>query len=104
MHLLKTDTYELVHVESTFAETPDYAILSHRWFNDEIKFKGFIPAEICNADLLDQHSSRRASANKIRGACSIARNQRLQYIWIDTVSIDKDSSEELRTALNSMFA
>jgi hypothetical protein len=33
----------------------------------------------------------------------VARQQGFDHVWIDTVCIDKSSSEELRTALNSMF-
>ncbi|PIL28922.1 hypothetical protein GSI_08969 [Ganoderma sinense ZZ0214-1] len=41
---------------------------------------------------------------KIRGACTVARANGYQYIWIDSCCIDKTSSAELSEAINSMYA
>ncbi|KAK3716627.1 hypothetical protein LTR37_006257 [Vermiconidia calcicola] len=102
MHLLRTRTYELVNVEESFRETPPYAILSHRWQGKEIVFKDLSSAPLSS---FERREGSEESFTKIRGACALAQNEdpKLEYIWIDTCCIDKSSSEELRTALNSMF-
>ncbi|KAF2679846.1 HET-domain-containing protein, partial [Lentithecium fluviatile CBS 122367] len=100
MHLLRTDTYELVYVSGN---TPPYAILSHRWENEEITFKTINSEALRDPSLASFSRGLRPSAEKIRGSCAIARQQGFDHVWIDTCCIDKSSSEELRTALNSMF-
>jgi hypothetical protein len=40
---------------------------------------------------------------KIVGACKTALKDRLNYIWIDTCGINKESSAELSEAINLMF-
>lgn len=99
MRLLRTDTYEVVEV----GRTPPYAILSHRWEHEEITFKTLNSRALQDANLSSFGKGLQVSARKIRGSCAIARKQGFDYIWIDTVCIDKSSSEELSTALNSMF-
>lgn len=77
-------------------KTPDYAILSHTWEEEEILFE----------DL--QNSPRgkwenKKGARKVLDSISEARRLDLSYIWIDTCCIDKRSSAELSEAINSMF-
>lgn len=103
MHLLRTDTYEVVRAPHP---TPPYAILSHRWESEEIVFhtiRNLKSTALHNTSFPSTPASLRASAVKIRGACAIAQKQGYQYIWIDTCCIDKTNSEELRSALNAMF-
>jgi hypothetical protein len=100
MRLLRTDTYELIEVSGT---QPAYAILSHRWENEEITFRTLNPEALRDASLSSFNERLRPSAAKIRGACALAQQQHFDYLWIDTCCIDKSSSEELRTALNSML-
>ena len=93
MRLLNTSTYELRNGEGTV----HYAILSHRWFEEEITFK-----------TLDSVQLKRSNAStpqlkKIRGACAQAMNDGLDWIWIDSCCIDQSSSEELTRSINSMF-
>ncbi|KAK1728592.1 hypothetical protein CaCOL14_000200 [Colletotrichum acutatum] len=40
---------------------------------------------------------------KILGACRLTREFGLEYLWVDTNCIDKESSAELSEAINSMF-
>lgn len=40
---------------------------------------------------------------KIRGACEIARQRGLQWMWIDTCCINKTSTVEENESINSMF-
>ena len=103
MNLLRTDTYEVVRAP---CPTPRYAILSHRWEAEEITFdiiRTIKPSALRKPSFPSIPANLRASAAKIRGACTVAQQQGYSYIWIDTCCIDKTKSEELRYALNMMF-
>ena len=98
MRLLALDECNLVtgHLSlRTFngTDTPAYAILSHRWTDDEVLFK----------DIEDETSSDRAGYFKLRGTISQARADGHAYLWDDTCCIDKSSSAELSEAINSMW-
>ncbi|KAF2480841.1 heterokaryon incompatibility protein-domain-containing protein, partial [Neohortaea acidophila] len=75
-------------------QVPPYAILSHRWTDDEITYKDFAKGR------------RKSSAGfrKIEQFCHWAGPpQRVQWIWVDTACIDQRSSAELSEAINSMY-
>jgi hypothetical protein len=98
MRLLALDNCDLVtgHLSlRTFYGTdiPAYAILSHRWTDDEVLFK----------DIEDKTSSDRKGYFKLQGAISQARADGYAYLWDDTCCIDKSSSAELSEAINSMW-
>lgn len=93
MRLLNCSTLEL----EEFAKDPgpDYAILSHTWEEDEVLFKDFTQNRIeCQV---------KKGWYKIGKACKQALRDELDYVWIDTLCIDKSSSAELTEAINSMF-
>ncbi|KAI1269259.1 heterokaryon incompatibility protein-domain-containing protein [Xylariaceae sp. FL1019] len=83
MRLLNTTTFRL----ETFLGDwiPRYAILSHTWESDELRWKA------------------KGGAKKVARSVKIARRHGYKYIWIDTCCIDKSSSAELSEAINSMF-
>ncbi|KAL9078807.1 MAG: hypothetical protein Q9157_002290 [Trypethelium eluteriae] len=92
MRLLDTHTYRL---ESFLDEgSARYAILSHRWREEEVEF-----ADVRN----EEFPSSMKGALKIMKCCELAVSQGLDYAWIDTCSIDKSSSAELSEAINSMY-
>ena len=98
MRLLALDDCDLVtgHLSlCTFSGTdiPAYAILSHRWTDDEVLF----------TDVEDKTSIDRVGYFKLRGAISQARADGFAYLWDDTCCIDKSSSAELSEAINSMW-
>ncbi|KAF5694079.1 beta transducin [Fusarium denticulatum] len=90
----------LINVENLKLETftggqiPPYAILSHRWGNDdeEVSFKDMMRGTTNNVGM-----------KKVEGCCRQAKKENLKYAWIDTCCIDKESSKELDEAINSMF-
>ncbi|KAI0167264.1 heterokaryon incompatibility protein-domain-containing protein [Pestalotiopsis sp. NC0098] len=94
MHLINTATLEL---EYFIAGCPlPYAILSHTWDTDEVTF----------ADLSGKRPEeyeKKAGFDKIRRTCLQAKEDGLQYAWVDTCCINKDSSAELSEAINSMY-
>ena len=91
MRLLNAHTLEL---EEYFEkDVPPYAILSHRWGAEEVRF----------AEMPLQRSKRKAGFAKIRSFCLLAVQEGFEYAWVDTCCINKDSSAELSEAINSMF-
>ena len=90
MRLLNTGTKKL---EDTGPRTPVYAILSHRWLEEEVTLQDMSRFDV---DSMKGYM-------KLSGACDIARNIGFKYPWMDTCCIDKTSSAELSEAINSMF-
>ena len=95
MRLLNSKTFELRNFDNS--PSPKYAIFSHRWYEDELKYEDFRAQ-----DLLDGTNSGRAY-DKVRNACRIARDNHFEWIWIDSCCINKASSEETSSSINSMF-
>ena len=90
MRLLNTTTLQF---KDFYDNPPRYAILSHRWEDEEVSYK----------DVEDKrHESKRGWA-KIVSCCRLAASRRLKYAWVDTCCIDKTSSAELTEAINSMY-
>ncbi|KAH8596197.1 heterokaryon incompatibility protein-domain-containing protein [Bisporella sp. PMI_857] len=91
MRLLNSATLKL---EEFFDDhTPKYAILSHRWLNDEVSLQ----------DMQDGTAIKKAGHAKLKLCCDQAAMDGLQYAWVDTCCIDKTSSAELTEAINSMY-
>jgi hypothetical protein len=75
---------------------PPYAILSHTWGrgeDDEVTFK----------DLINRTGENKGGFQKLRFCGSQAKDDDLHYFWVDTCYIDKSDTNELTTAINSMF-
>jgi hypothetical protein len=93
MRLLDTTTLEM---EEYMGKPPPYAILSHTWEGGEVSYQDI--------------TMRRAEAQgqkgfaKVEQTCRLARQEGIEYAWIDTCCIDKTSCAELSEAINSMFA
>jgi hypothetical protein len=91
MRLLNVESRELVEFYGD--RTPPYAILSHTWGEEEVTFR----------DLTREgHRDMRGYA-KIEGCCQQAKNEMIDWVWVDTCCIDKSSSAELSEAINSMY-
>ncbi|KAL4072768.1 heterokaryon incompatibility protein-domain-containing protein [Scleroderma yunnanense] len=69
-------------------ETTNYAILSHRWMEQE-----------------DERDEVRQCVGyrKILDCCEHAKGDGYDWLWVDTCCIDKRSSTELSEAINSMY-
>lgn len=93
MRLLNVETYEL----KDFLQSATYAILSHRWYGDEITF------QTLNTTQLRNTQERSPQLDKIRGTCARAKEDGLKWVWIDSCCINKESSQELNESINSMF-
>lgn len=108
MWLINTHTLEL-HSFPDAVSAPAYVILSHCWGGGEMNFKDFRKGRNCVG----------AGYQKIVDCCRTTREFPLEFmdsvemlayrsdtpgfdwVWIDTVCIDKRSSAELSEAINS---
>lgn len=90
MRLLHTT--KIIVVEFIGAPPP-YAILSHRWEDEEVTLR----------DLKLGQARTMKGYEKLQKSCALASMEGFEYIWIDTCCIDKSSSAELSEAINSMF-
>jgi hypothetical protein len=85
MRLINTTTLQ----HETFTGTiPNYAILSHTWNPADITFVQF------------QNGIRN---DKIRNFCARAREEGLEFGWIDFCCINRSNNAELHDAINSMY-
>ncbi|OAG11040.1 kinesin light chain 1 [Paraphaeosphaeria sporulosa] len=73
---------------------PPYAILSHTWTEGQ---------EVTYNELLAGTDTKKDGYSKIRFCGERAAKDGLKYFWVDTCCIDKSRSDELSTAINSMF-
>ncbi|KAK0312756.1 hypothetical protein LTR01_002418 [Friedmanniomyces endolithicus] len=93
MHLINTTTLGL-HEFVDVSAAPRYAIVSHRWGDDEVSHKDYL-------------KGRQRSGNglrKIEQSCQRARMDGHDWLWIDSCCMDKRSSASLNEAINSMFS
>lgn len=88
---MNTSTLDLEHV--VHEREKRYAILSHTWGDEEASFQ----------DMKTGEATLKKGWAKVDGACRKAREGKYEYIWIDTVCINKESSAELSEAINSMW-
>lgn len=81
---------------STFKDDdiPPYAILSHTWSEG---------GEITYDELVAGTGKNKAGYAKLRFCGERVAKDDLDYFWVDTCCIDKRDTNELTTALNSMF-
>lgn len=70
------------------------SFLSHTWTEGE---------EVTYNDLVSGTGIDKTGYAKIRFCVDRAAKDGLEYSWVDTCSIDKSTSSELSTAINSMF-
>ncbi|KAF1351448.1 hypothetical protein EJ07DRAFT_183822 [Lizonia empirigonia] len=95
MRLLKYEGGELTITSFDDSEIPPYAILSHTWGADG--------DEVAFADLETGDSRSKPGYEKIRFCGQQARQDGLQYFWVDTCCINKPDKAELAFAIRSMF-
>ncbi|OAG10753.1 HET-domain-containing protein, partial [Paraphaeosphaeria sporulosa] len=81
-------------------DIPNYAILSHTWMDgQEVTFEDL--KNINNAKDFNSPSSE--GYRKLRFCAQQAKQDDLDYFWVDTCCIDKSDSSELQESINSMF-
>jgi hypothetical protein len=95
MRLLKrlpSGGFELVSLSDD--NPPPYAILSHTWAEGQ---------EVTYNELVAGTGTEKTGYTKIRFCGERAAADGLEYFWVDTCCINKSTSDELSTAINSMF-
>ncbi|KAH8645406.1 heterokaryon incompatibility, partial [Xylariales sp. PMI_506] len=75
-------------------EIPPYAILSHTWGAEE--------DEVTYADIINKIQDK-PGFEKLKFCAEQAGFDGLDHFWVDTCCIDRSSSAELSTSINSMF-
>ncbi|KAL2206723.1 HET-domain-containing protein [Sarocladium strictum] len=86
---------------------PRYFILSHTWSDDEVTYQDV-------RDTPKERLDHRKGWQKITGFCEMLLTpgkwpnsqldlRGIEYAWVDTCCINKDSSAELSEAINSMY-
>lgn len=103
MHLLTWDVINQDHDQDLNlrirlqhnAHSTKYAILSHRWGEDE--------DEVSYEDMTSGDPEAKKGYSKLLNCCKQARHDGFQYAWIDTCCINKSSSAELSEAITSMY-
>jgi heterokaryon incompatibility protein (HET) len=96
MRLLSTVDFSLKNVgdPSDIKFEYEYAILSHRWGEEEVSFQ----------DIQDLTIVRQKKGfKKIEGMCTQAKKDGFEWVWIDSCMINKESSAELDLAIRSMW-
>lgn len=110
MRLINTSTLEIKDFVSD-TDRPPYAILSHRWGENEVTYQDWIyitkqfPRRwgwVYIEDEVEQIKSG-AGFKKIENACRLASRHGLGWIWADTCCIDKTNMAEVSEAINSMY-
>ncbi|KAL6704784.1 hypothetical protein ACN47E_007588 [Coniothyrium glycines] len=86
------DSYQIVSFNQN--SLPSYAILSHTWTEDQ---------EVTYDELISGTRKDKAGCAKLRFCSDRASEDHLEYFWVDTCCINKSTSDELSTAINSMF-
>jgi hypothetical protein len=95
MRLLKRlvrDDFQLVSFKGE--NVPPYTILSYTWAEGE---------EVVYHELVAGTGKGKTSYAKLQFCSERAAADGLDYFWVDTCCIDKYTSQELSTAINSMF-
>ncbi|KAJ9655692.1 hypothetical protein H2198_005489 [Neophaeococcomyces mojaviensis] len=95
MRLINTETLEFEEFEGD-EDCPPWAILSHRWEDDEVTYQ--------DAKISGLWYINKKGGGKIKLAARLALAASLNYVWVDTCCIDKNSSAELSEAINSMWS
>jgi hypothetical protein len=99
MRLLKrSSNHDFILISVDDDNPPPYAILSHTWFVTQTENH-----EVTYDELVAGLRKDKAGYEKIRFCGERAAADGLKYFWVDTCCIDKSTSNELSSAINSMF-
>jgi len=92
--------WETEVLDFTYDEATSYAILSHRWTEQEVNYEEIV--DLAKLEKKDQ-IRQRLGYQKILASCMQAKKDKFEWLWVDTCCIDKRSSAELSEAINSMY-
>ncbi|KAM7210410.1 kinesin light chain [Rhypophila decipiens] len=95
MRLLSSDASEKLIFTQFKATPPPYAILSHTWEQNN--------EEVLYEEAINGLGKEKRGYRKIEFCASQAKQDNIQYFWVDTCCIDKWNDVERSKAINSMF-
>lgn len=95
MRLLRFGPNGGLSLTEDLTDCPPYAILSHTWGDDK--------DEVTYDDINNQSAKVKTGYRKIQFCMERARQDGLDFCWVDTCCINKSDAVELSTAINSMF-
>lgn len=101
---LDPQTRILVEFHGGSLASTKYAILSHCWgaVVNEVQFKEM--KKLTTMKECERNEIRmRSGYNKILDTCRQACEDQIDWVWVDTCCIHKESSAELSEAINSMY-
>ncbi|KAH7398507.1 heterokaryon incompatibility protein-domain-containing protein [Pyrenochaeta sp. MPI-SDFR-AT-0127] len=90
----ENETGDVSLTEYAASKIPPYAILSHRWREEEVEYEHMTG---------NYEYRKRQGYSKIEKCARAALQYGIEYIWIDTCCINKSSSAELSEAIHSMY-
>lgn len=99
MRLLNVRTFE---IQDFGIPIPDYAIVTHRWTGKEVTLQQW--QQYLSTSFPDPDYESGDGLSKIINSCSLAQEQGIHWIWLDTCCIDKTNNVELGEAINSMYS
>jgi heterokaryon incompatibility protein (HET) len=83
---------------------PRYAILSHRWIDEQEICLQDWEVYVANQDPLSSQIKCKSGFIKIQNACIQAQKRGFEWLWADTVCIDKRDNSEVTKSVNLMFS
>jgi hypothetical protein len=93
MRLIHTEKCE-VHDFLDALSIPRYAAISYSWEADEVRHGNLRETSL---------ASEKPSLQELKEFCLQAGNLSLEWLWVDTVCVNRSSSAELSEAINSTF-
>ncbi|KAK5674004.1 hypothetical protein LTS10_013242 [Elasticomyces elasticus] len=94
MRLLNVGSLEFAEFQDD--DRPPYVAASHRWLGD---------GEATFQDIRDRRNTSGDGYQKVGAFAAYVREHLspIQWLWVDTCCINRDSAAELSEAINSMF-
>jgi hypothetical protein len=92
IRFIHTSSYK---VEIFHEPPPKYVALSHTWRRDEVTFEDLVD----NTVPISSH----ARFGKLQGALKVAAYHGYDYLWVDSICVDRSSSAEVSFAVNAAW-
>src|SRR5437660_10125207 len=103
-HDVNPDVKIIRHFNDDELEVTGYGILSHCWGTEEEEVEFKVMKDLPKMEKNARNRVRQQPGyRKIVETCKQACKNGLEWVWVDTCCINKESSAELSEAINSMY-